>query len=321
MFNHLHRSLLLLLLTATSLLAAPIPLVVDLSGAGISLHLEATPPAVTPATDLLLTLTLEHPDHLQVKLPHLLERFTGFTRAEDFATDPIEVAGQRRQTFRWKLEPEPGAERYRLAPFAVEVTDMRLTPPARTTYATPPVLFPAEPLAITATGAAEVTLKPLWIRPTIRSIMLWIFLSIVSAALIAALLYLLLRISRHVREIRLSPVERAWAELDRLLKRRLPEQGLFKEFYIELTFVVRRYIERTHGIRAPRQTTEEFLLSAASHKDFPQEALPQLKTFLESSDMVKFAGVQATTAMAEDATTKARHYLTHDSTTQTPSSH
>ena len=33
----------------------------------------------------------------------------------------------------------------------------------------------------------------------------------------------------------------------------------FALYYMELTAVVRRYIERTTGVRAPEQTTEEFL--------------------------------------------------------------
>ena len=38
-----------------------------------------------------------------------------------------------------------------------------------------------------------------------------------------------------------------------------------------------------------------------------------LKAFLESADMVKFAGVQATPEMADDATDSARVYLKGDS--------
>lgn len=119
----------------------------------------------------------------------------------------------------------------------------------------------------------------------------------------------------------MSPIERAMVELERLLKRNLPGKGLYKDFYIELTMVVRRYIERTHGIHAPEQTTQEFLLAAAKHPLFKHEVLVQLRTFLESADLVKFAGQEATLAMAEDATQKAKRYIEDDSAHKdTPSS-
>ena len=61
---------------------------------------------------------------------------------------------------------------------------------------------------------------------------------------------------------RMSPIERALYELDVLLKKGLPGRGLYKDFYVELTMVVRRYIERRHDVRAPNLTTEEFLRAA-----------------------------------------------------------
>jgi len=47
------------------------------------------------------------------------------------------------------------------------------------------------------------------------------------------------------------------------LSQKLAASGLMetdvKVYFVELTAIVRRYIERTTGIRAPEQTTEEFL--------------------------------------------------------------
>ena len=77
--------------------------------------------------------------------------------------------------------------------------------------------------------------------------------------------------------------------------------------------VVRRYIQRRHSVRAPNLTTDEFLRAASENPAFTREALEGLKQFLESSDMVKFAGVEATPEMADSATDRARNYLNTDS--------
>ncbi|MBQ7667020.1 MAG: hypothetical protein IJS46_03390, partial [Kiritimatiellae bacterium] len=117
------------------------------------------------------------------------------------------------------------------------------------------------------------------------------------------------RLRRAVKVRRLPPKRRALAELRRLLDRDLPSKGRFKDFYCELTLVVRRHIERRHGISAPRQTTEEFLSSVSGRPEFPADTVARLGEFLSAADMVKFAGVSATRASAQDAAAAARAYL------------
>jgi len=286
----------------------------DLSTGGVSIKLEATPDKVSPAQDVMMTLTVEAPSHLAVALPDLRDRFAGFSTAEDFVTDPVTENGRTRRIYRWKLTPEPAPERYRLAPFVVSVQDTRSTPPTVSSYATKPVVFPNEGARPVVTGDPEVSAEPEWIPPTAKTVTLWIFAAIAGVAALAALLFGLTKISRRVREFRMSPIERAMAELQRLLGRNLPARGLYKEFYIELTMVVRRYIERTHGIRAPEQTTEEFLAAAARQPTFSRDVIVELRTFLESADLVKFAGQEASPAMTDDATAKARTYIESDAT-------
>ena len=111
----------------------------------------------------------------------------------------------------------------------------------------------------------------------------------------------------------MSPIERAWVELDRLLKKGLPGRGRYKDFYVELTMVVRRYVQRKYGIKAPHLTTEEFLRNERI-VELSNNRIAELKAFLESADMVKFAGVEATPDMADAATDSARGYLKSDST-------
>ena len=59
-----------------------------------------------------------------------------------------------------------------------------------------------------------------------------------------------------------------------LLAENLPAQGLVKEFYLRLTGIVRQYVEDTTGIRAPEQTTEEFLRDMRRVRYFRRSAPP-----------------------------------------------
>lgn len=85
------------------------------------------------------------------------------------------------------------------------------------------------------------------------------------------------------------PEERAYRELEWLLGQRYAEQGELKEFFFHLSRIVREYIERRFGLRAPERTTEEFLeeLSRSDLLDAQFQRL--LKRFLERADLVKFA--------------------------------
>jgi hypothetical protein len=108
---------------------------------------------------------------------------------------------------------------------------------------------------------------------------------------------------------RLTPEEIAHAALAALLQENLPARGLIKEFYLRLTGVVRQYIEDTTGIRAPEQTTEEFLRDMRSQSAFPPEQSVRLAEFLEAADMVKYAGQQPQSDQIGEAILRAQEFV------------
>lgn len=283
----------------------------DLSWGDTTIILKAEPAKVAPERDLILTLNVSHPSYLRVALPDLRDRFNGFTTVDDFAGEPLVTKEKTVREYRWRLTPKM-AQKYRLAPFAVSVTDTRRQPPLQSSFATRPIIFPVADPPPPADGKIEADLTPLWVPPTPLDVLTWIGIAMLIIILLALIVLGLLRIKRHVHELRLSPRERAFAELERLLRQKLIEKGKYKDFYIELTMVVRRYIERSHGIKAPEQTTQEFLEAAAKHPRFTKAVLDSLRHFLESSDLIKFAGVAATPTVANAAVDTARQYITTD---------
>lgn len=283
----------------------------NLSQGNVAITLKAEPAQVKMDHDFMLTLHVAAPSYLTVALPDLHDRFHGFRSADGFVCDPIVDHDVTHYEQRWRLIPEL-MRAYRLAPFAVQVTDTRTHPATTSWLATRPVVFPPEPKPTAVGGLPDVSPHPFWIPPTLRMVLSWIAWTVLALALLAAIIYGLYRLSRHVREYRMTPRERAFAELERLLRRNLPTKHLYKDFYIELTMVVRRYIERAHALHAPEQTTEEFLTEAATHPGFPPHVLARLKTFLESADLVKFAGQEATPKTADESVQTARAYITTD---------
>ena len=84
---------------------------------------------------------------------------------------------------------------------------------------------------------------------------------------------------------------------------------MIKEFYLRLTGIVRQYVEDTTGIRAPEQTTEEFLRDMRSRQAFPPHRSGRLAEFLEAADLIKYAGQQPQEGQIEEAISRAREFV------------
>jgi hypothetical protein len=106
----------------------------------------------------------------------------------------------------------------------------------------------------------------------------------------------------------LTPRELAARELRELASSHLAERDV-KLFYVGLTGVVRRFIERTTGIRAPEQTTEEFLREVSQRQTFESNENRRLKNFLEAADMVKFAAYRPLEGDVDSSIKKAKVFV------------
>jgi hypothetical protein len=106
----------------------------------------------------------------------------------------------------------------------------------------------------------------------------------------------------------LTPAELAYLELQRLMEDQAAREDV-KLFYVELTAIVRRYIERTTGIRAPEQTTQEFLHEIGRRAEFPAEESRRLTSFLEAADLVKFAAHQPRKEDIEESFRRAKVFV------------
>ena len=115
-------------------------------------------------------------------------------------------------------------------------------------------------------------------------------------AVIGGLLYYFLRDKPSYEEMieRIPPFDRAKQRLAELDARKLIEQNRVKLYYVELTDIVRTFIEREMNIPALESTTDELLetigdFNQSSKLNIPSETLAKLKRLLQDADLVKFA--------------------------------
>lgn len=88
-----------------------------------------------------------------------------------------------------------------------------------------------------------------------------------------------------------SPYDEALARLNGLKEERLCEQGREKDYYTQLTDILRNYLQRRFGINAMEMTSTQ-ILSTLEHNE--QTRLPRrfMNRVLEIADFVKFAKVR-----------------------------
>lgn len=83
--------------------------------------------------------------------------------------------------------------------------------------------------------------------------------------------------------------ELAYERLHALVQDNLIETGQIKAFYERISNILRHYIEDRFRLRAPEQTTEEFLQELSRTDALAPDDKSGLREFLESCDLVKFA--------------------------------
>lgn len=89
-------------------------------------------------------------------------------------------------------------------------------------------------------------------------------------------------------EPKLPPHEQAIKELDEIRENKLWQQGRNKEYYTQVTEVLRKYIEERFGVSAMEMTSAE-ILEALRTDNEAKPVYDNLKQILELADFVKFA--------------------------------
>jgi hypothetical protein len=122
----------------------------------------------------------------------------------------------------------------------------------------------------------------------------WI-IGILIALLVAALIYLIVRkIQKRMKEkasgpeIPKTPEEIAEERFKTLAQSSLLREGRIKEYYIELSEIIRHYLEGRHKVSAPDRTTTE-LFRELKNSSISQSLVGEIKNLLSLCDLVKFA--------------------------------
>ena len=115
---------------------------------------------------------------------------------------------------------------------------------------------------------------------------------------------------KHRKQVRReSAYEIAARRLQQLLIRPLATEDAVELFFVELSSIVRQYLEDRFDMRAPELTTEEFLVSVSDSPDLSVAHQRLLREFLHYADLVKFARMVPGEEDIRQAIERARQFL------------
>jgi hypothetical protein len=239
---------------------------------------------------------------------------TTFTFPGEATTDAFELRAAPEEPTAGPA-PEPGAHRYEAAVYAIGETTL---PPIRVGYRLPDGTAgeaSSEPIALKVASLlpkdaqqqklADIRAplpvavgRAVWIAPVVA------FGLAVALGLVIALTIVILQRRRGTEPLGavpfadLPPDAEALRALGALLASGLLSRGEYRAFYIQLTVVAKRYLERRLGAPVLEMTTAETLAFLRGHAH-GGELLPVVRDVAEAADRIKFAQGQGLAQEAE----------------------
>lgn len=277
---------------------------------------EVTPKKPRLSDILTVTLTVTAATQIEVKMPEFQSAFDEFV-VRDFQ-DPLPVTSSNQRTLKqiYQLEPRTAGE-LKIPAFTINysgrATDKKLSANNDDDF---DQLVTEELEFTVATIIDESSLSLDLLKPAAAPIALpepvkpfpWLQWLVAIASLLAGVAVWWIRSKRIRPEDRPSPNEIANQELDQLVSDKSARVDL-RTFYVQLTGIVRRYIEAVTGVNAAEQTTEEFLSEMQDKRLFSDSSNQRLQQFLEASDLIKFAGQTPDSEAVESSIQAARQFI------------
>ncbi len=282
-------------------------------GGPVKLIVELSEDSLTTAEGLRCRVRLEADSDYEAEFPDLMfsTDVPGLV-ANDYQDREATRKGKTFLSRTWELEPEYAGT------FTIPVMEVYYHRKGEVKEE----LLESEPLEVqvkeTSASAEQLELKPIRGLVTVkemeaRNARIWprvlgIFGGLAGVGLVGFYWY-----RRPKKSAPPPPAhEIAMQRLRELVDKKLVENGAVEQFFVEITGIVRDYIEQSYGLRAPEQTTEEFLNNITDHTPVARHR-GVLEPFLTAADEVKFARQQPETQTIQRAFDTARDFIVETS--------
>jgi hypothetical protein len=278
-----------------------------------TVRLSPAAPAIGDPVVLVLEVRAE-PD-VELLMPAFGEALDRFTIVDFSTSEEADDAGGTISRQRYTLQPARSGPQ-KIPPLLVEFVDRRegheAAPEGEDAYE-----LLTEPLDFEVASALPDD-APLVLRDPLGELgplsrdggPRWAWaLAAVAALALAAPFAVRAAAAWRARARRRSAYDVARDALDALLMAPRPTAAEMDAFFVQLSGVIRRYLEDRFGLRSPELTTEEFLEELADSPELVRSHQRLLRDFLSRADLVKFAHFLPEPRDVEESLDSARRFL------------
>jgi hypothetical protein len=264
--------------------------------------------AVTIGEKVTYTLEIDADNDLKIEFPSYVTGLGGFM-VKDFGKDEKKIGRNRTRQRQWYL-----LDTYTTGSYLIPQQQVRVELPdgRRETLKSPEIFV--EVKSLIGEEGEDVGLrdikKPLTVKEDAPVVLITAILLIILVAVGAILWRLYLKkMAFRKKEPALSPDEIAFRELERIESLGLLEKSKIKEYYYLVSLALRRYLENRFSLKAPEQTTEEFLESIVNSDKLEGRHVNILKEYLNHCDLVKYAKFDPGKAQARALAGMTRRFI------------
>lgn len=283
----------------------------------VSVRVALAPDNPVIGDTLELDLTVTAAREVEILMPEFGEALGRFQIIDFLPRETLDDSGQKVYSQKYRLQSPPSGE-HAIPPILVEFVDRRpgekAAPDGMDAYElfTERINFKVE--SVLVEDATKDLNPPLGRLEPIETtsnhrVSLLTYLGIGVGLLLVGCLLIYITANYRRRAKRKSAYEIARRQLDQLVAQKSDAIKDVDRFYVQLTTIVRQYLENRFELRAPELTTEEFLLTVSGSGELSGEHKKMLNNFLKHADLVKFAGLKPTETDVDESIEKASGFL------------
>jgi len=268
---------------------------------------------------LILTIRIESEEGVRVSEPNLTQSvFAPSLLVESPRETQFWDKGSNKLIQNWDYKLEPiGSGGFAIQPFIInfrlerEQTDEPSDWPVHSIQ-TDPIPYSVTSVAINPDDQLRDVKGP--ILPAFRYI--YLILALLITLVIGGAVFLYQRLQKqknHSKQAPVNPVNYyldALQKLDQLEQSEWLKQKNYEAIFVELSAILRHYIEKFFHLKAEEQTTEEFIREIATSTRFTGEQNHILHQFLSLADLVKFATYDPDQETSNEAIKTIRNFIT-----------
>lgn len=268
--------------------------------APVQAYATLNPPLITYLQDARFSVVVETPNDIEPNLP-------GPALVDQFKKIGLDVADMHRDVAPLKKNRRRITETYTLRPYLPD--NYRIAPFDVTWGDSNSAVIPSLALKVRELTDDEkkampplddaASAVPVLPAKAMAHLPLIIVLVLAAAALATAAILYFRRKREKTEPPPPAPWDVAYRRLRELDQRQWPKAEKYEPYYVDLSAILRYYIEDRFLVHAPEQTTQEFLATASVGGLFSEQQEQLVAGFLKHCDRVKFAQYVPTLAEME----------------------